>query len=216
MHSLEIADDYIAWTTRPVSALQRNRFLAAVWPKPVAESFWASFTMSCSLQVAKVKQYLKLDSGSENANSALPPGIPSLDQLQESTAKQEAQTPGRMDKMSDPESTGATNTKASSDPPTSERSRFTSLLPSISNMGLENGAAITAFKRTLARNWQPASDFGERGTFLVTGLVQIEGPKGICVLDIAASYHPRESRYTSVACGIRNYRPRHQRPRGGL
>ena len=186
-----------------------------MFPLPVAKSFWASLSTSISLQIAKVKQLLKLDKESADTASSLPSGMTSLDQLQEGSAKQEPQAPTRMDKMSDPKTTEEGSAKGPSKQSTPESSKILSILPSLPQVGNDNGAAITAFKRTLARNWHPPHDFGERGTLLLTGLVQLEGPKGLCVLDIAASYHPRESRFTHVACGIRNYRPRHQRPRGG-
>lgn len=175
---------------------------------------WASFNTSLSLQVAKVKQYLKLDGASENSESSLPPGMTSLDQLHESSAKEESQPPNRMDKLSDPESAEDGNTKEGSKQPP-EGSKILSLLPIIPLIGNDNGAAITAFKQTLAKNWKPPHDFGERGTLLVTGLVHVEGPKGSCVLDVAAAYHPEQSRYTHIMCGIRNFRPRYQRPKGG-
>ena len=178
----------------------------------MAKSFWASFSTSLSLQYAKFKQYFRLDEDSGNPSSALPSGVTRLDQLQESNAKQEPQTPARMNKLSDPKAGEEGSAKGNSKQASPESSKILSSLPSIPSV---NGAVVTAFKRTLAKNWKPPLDFGERGTLLVTGLVQIEGPKGACVLDIAASYHPRESRYTHIACGVRNFRPRHQRPRGG-
>lgn len=165
--------------------------------------------------MAKVKYYLGLGSDSPNSNPALPSGLSALEQFEESASKQSAQTTARLDKVADSKSTPVANPKASSDPSSSERSWFSAFLPSLSNMGGENSAAVTRFKQTLARYWNPASDFGERGTLLMTGLVALEGPRGSCVLDIAATYHPRESRFAHIACGVRNYRPRYQRPRGG-
>lgn len=213
-YSIEIAEDYIAWTTRPISAYQRQRFLSAIWPEPVARSFWASFSTSWSLQMAKVKYYLGLGSDSPSSNSALPSGLSAL-LFEESASKQAVQTPARLDKVADSKSTPEANPKASSDPSSPERSRFSSLMPSLSNIGGENSAAVTKFKQTLARYWNPASPFGERGTLTMTGLVALEGPRGSCVLDITAAYHPQESRFAHITCGVRNYRPRYQRPRGG-
>jgi len=213
---LEIADNYVAWTTRPVSALQKARFQAAIFPLPVAKSFWASYRTTLSFQMARLKQMLGLDEESGNPNSSLPSGMTSLDQLRKSSAKQEAQPPARMDKLPDAKSAGQGSTKETPKQPFPDSSKIlSSLLPSVVQIGNDNGAGITAWKRTLAKNWRPPHDFGQRGTLLVTGLVQIEGPKGVCVLDIAGSYHPRESRYTHVTCGIRNFRPRKQHPRGG-
>lgn len=209
----------MALTTRPISQLQNARFQAAIFPLPVIQSFWASFSTSWSLQFAKVKHYFKLDTNADGAQSSLPRGMTSLDQLQENNAKREPQSPNRMDKMSDPKAAEDNPARGSSKPnpkdPFPDRSKILTNLPTIQSISGDNGAAMTAFKRTLAKNWKPPHEFGERGTLLVSGLVQLEGPKGICVLDVQASYHPKESRYTYVACGIRSFRPRQQRPRGG-
>ncbi|KAL6715978.1 hypothetical protein ACLMJK_006940 [Lecanora helva] len=223
---LEIGDDYIAWTTRPVSAYQNARFQSAIFPLPIAKSFWASFNTAFSLQYAKIKRYLNLDNNTDMPHS-FPSSMTKLDELQEDPDDPSPQTPStRMNKLSDPKSTDNsadakidTQQKSASPPPSSSdsSSRIHPLLPSLPSLGDENNPSTNAFKRTLARNWRGAypEDFGQRGTLVVTGMVQIDGPKGSCVVDVVAAYHPVEARYTSISCGIRNYRPRVQRPRGG-
>ena len=187
-----------------------------MFPMAVAKSFWASFSASLSLQIAKVKQILNLDADAEIARSPLPPGTKSLDQLQETDAQQKSQPPPRMDKMSDPKSVGEGASKATpKQTSASEVSKILSFLPSLPQVYNENGPAIVAFKRTLARNWKHPHHFAERGTIVMTGLVKIEGSRGVCVVDIAAAYHPEDAKFTHIACGIRNFRPRSQGPRGG-
>ena len=139
----------------------------------------------------------------------------SQEHLQETDASKEPR-PSGTDEMSNSKPKEVGNANRSIDTSSQQSSKILSLLPSLLKISNDNGPDVKVFKQTLARNWKPPHDFGERGTLLVTGLVQIEGPKAVCVLDIAAAYHPQESRYTHVACGIRNFRPRNQRPKGGL
>ena len=157
-----------------------------------------------------VKQYLQIDGASEDGQ---PFNMTNMDEVDED-AEEDSHAPNRMGKMSDPESSESAKSKGNSNW-TSEDSKILSSFPKVPLMVSSNAAPVSAFQRTLAQNWNPPSNFGERGTLLVSGLVHMEGPKGACVLDVAASYHPGESRYTVVQCGIRNFRQRVQRPRGG-
>ncbi len=192
------------------------RLQSALFPWPMAQAFWASYNTFWSLQLAKVKQYLNLDSGSENSSPVIPSGMISLDKIKEKNAKQEPQTRNQMDKMSDPKATEESSAKA---PPAkqssslSDSSRILSSLPAFPKVGGDMDSAIVDFKRTLARNWHPPTNFGERGTILVSGLVRLEGPKGFCVIDVMAAYHPRDARYTHVKAGVRHFIPKRQGPR---
>lgn len=218
---IEIADEYVAWTTRPVSALQMARLQSTLFPWPMAKAFWASYNTFWSLQLARVKQYLNLDSGSANSSPVIPTGMISLDQIKQKSdqikqngAKQEPQTRTQMNKMSDPKATEESSTKTPpSKPSATDSSRVLSSLPAFPKVGGDMDSAIMEFKRTLAKNWQPPTDFGERGTILVSGLVRLEGPKGFCVIDVMAAYHPQDARYTHVKAGVRHFIPKRQGPR---
>lgn len=98
--------------------------------------------------------------------------------------------------------------KGSSRPSLSDISKILSSLPSIPQLGVDLDSAVVEFKRTLAKTWQPPHAFGERGTFVVTGLVKLEGPKAFCVVDIKAAYHPREGRYTQIDGGVKYFIPK--------
>ena len=65
-----------------------------------------------------------------------------------------------------------------------------------------------AFKQTLAKHWQPPHVFGERGNLAVCGEIEVKGPKGRCVIEVVAYYHPREARYTTLGTGLKYYLPR--------
>lgn len=209
---LEITDDYIAWTTRPVSALQVARLKSALMPLPAAKSLWASYSTYSSLQLIRLKQFLGIAPASSKTSSQLPVGAITVEQLQESSSKQETQTRAPLDKMSDPKS-DVGSTKGSAKSASSEDSKIYGSLPSLPQPGSDIDPAVRAFKRTLAKNWHRPSVFGERGTFVVRGDVELKGPKGSCVLQVVADYHPREARYTTLRLGFKYFLPKRQRPR---
>lgn len=178
----------------------------------MAKSFWASYSTYWSLQVARIKQILNVDPSSENSKPGLPPGMMNLDQIQESGANKASQSNAKLDKMADPKSSDVSSGKGSSRPSLSDISKILSSLPSIPQLGVDLDSAVVEFKRTLAKTWQPPHAFGERGTFVVTGLVKLEGPKAFCVVDIKAAYHPREGRYTQIDGGVKYFIPKKQGP----
>ncbi|KAF6233438.1 hypothetical protein HO173_008370 [Letharia columbiana] len=209
---LEIADDYIAWTTRPVSALQVARLNSALKPLPAVKSLWASYSTYCSLQLARLKQFLNIGPTSSNTSPQLPVGAVTVDQLRENSSKQETQNRAQMDKMSDPKS-DVGSTKGSAKLTSSDGSKIYGSLPSLLQPDSDIGPAIMEFKRTLAKNWHPPGAFGERGTFVVRGDVELKGPKGSCVFEVVADYHPQEARYKTVRAGLKYSLRNRVRPR---
>ena len=205
---MEITDNYIAWTTRPISSLQVARLESARAPLPVAKSLWASCSTYCSLQLARLQQILKLDPASSNKSPQLPVATLPLDQLREKGPSQETQTRTQMDKMSDLKS-DIESTKGSAKSSSPDNSKIFGLLPQPDS---DIGSAIKEFKRTLKKNWRSPSAIAERGTVVVRGDIEFAGPKASCVLEVVADYHPREARYMSVGIGFKYVLPRQQRP----
>ena len=75
--------------------------------------------------------------------------------------------------------------------------------------------ALAAFKRNLARKWKSNNLPAPRGTCVISGLVELVGPKGTCVLEVSAAYHPGENRFVSLGLAVRRAQPKQQAPRGG-
>ena len=175
------------------------------------KSFWASYSMYWTLQVARLKQLLNVDP-SKNSKPTIPPGMVTLDQVTEGGTKKESQSHAQLDKMSDPKSSDVDSAKASSRPTLSDASKILGSVPSIPQFGADISVAVQEFKRTLSKTWHPPSSIGERGTFLVVGLVRIEGPKAYCVVEIKAYYHPQERIYTQIASGVKYLIPKRQGP----
>lgn len=179
---------------------------------PVAKSFWASYSTYWSLQLARLKQFLNITPASSNTSTHFPAGAINVKQLQQDGSKQETQSRAQMDKMSDPKSEVG-STKGSAKSPSSNPSKLYGALPSLPQPGSDIDPAVTAFKRTLAKNWRPPDAFGERGTFAIRGEVELKGPRGSCIFEIVADYHPREAKYRTLRCGLKYFLPKHIRPR---
>lgn len=208
---MEITPEYIAWTTRPVSALQVARLNSAIMPLPVAKSLWASCNTYYSLQLAKLKQYLNADQSSSEDSPQLPVGDIQIDQFGEKSPSKETQNRAQMNEMPAQKS-DVGSPKDSAKPTASNSSKIYQIVPSLPLPHSDIGTAIKEFKRSMAKNWQIPNTVGERGTFVVTGDIELVGPKGSCVLAVVADYHPREAKYKNIRIIFKYLIPRRQRP----
>ena len=182
-------------------------------PLPAAKSLWASYSTYCSLQLARVKQFLNIDTASSKTNAQFPVDAVRIGQLREDSSKQETQARAQMNKMSDPKPDVSSTKGSAESASSSDSSRIYGSLPSLPQPGSDIGSAITEFKRTLAKTWRPPSAFGERGTFVVRGQLELKGPTGSCVLEILADYHPGEASYRTLGVAPKYILPYRQRPR---
>ncbi|KAL8766942.1 MAG: hypothetical protein Q9209_006423 [Squamulea sp. 1 TL-2023] len=213
---LEISDDHISWTTRPVHPLHYIKLQNALWPTSLASSMWASYKTMASLQYAKLRTYLKLSSESKPSTSTDSPGLSLPDIHQQ--MKPPKQDPSATSKSDQPAESTAPNgtdgqpltSQSASDTPKPFQLRFPP--PGTSD---DLASAITAFKTTFSQTWRPASAPPGRGTVLFSGMVELVGPKGVAVLDVMGAYHAAESRWTSVGIAVRRMQSKKQSPKGG-
>lgn len=184
----------------------------------MASSFWASYTTILSLQVARAKQILGIKSEPDKNSPQAPAGFVDFQKLAKTTNKQESHSGAGIEKTSGSESKSPEimPTKSSSKAASSDAARVLPPLPSIPQPGGDMSSALMAFKRTLAKTWHPPSTPPERGTFMVSGLIELAGSKAVCVLDVQAVYHPRDSRWVAIGIGVRRLQQRKQGPKGGI
>ena len=202
---------------RPVHPINMSRLQSALWPKPMLSSVWASYGVLWSLQVAKVKSFLNIKSETAPTISSTSPDFIALQRSTENKDKKVSDTTSPTD-ISTSTKTKTPNlgtSQPSAKSGSEDGSKLLRGLPSIPQPSTEMASALTAFKRTLLKTWRPASVPAPRGTFMVSGLVQVSGPKGHCVLDIRAAYHPAEKRWVAIGMGVRRVQLRKQAPRGG-
>ena len=178
-------------------------------------SVWASYSALWSLQVAKIKSFLNIKPNPETREPRTPPGLIDFQRLAKTRDKQQRHPGLGVEDSSDAKPSDTAVSKPLSRPATSDAAKVLPLLPSLPQSGGDMGSALTAFKQTLAKTWKPAVAPAPRGTFMVSGLVEVLGPKGVCVLDVRAAYHPAESRWVTIGMGVRRIQPRKQGPKGG-
>ena len=182
----------------------------------MAASLWASYKHLLSLRLARAKEYLNIKSQQENMNPN--PSGSFFDFRWLASQKQDSQPNPGVEGVSQAESGRATAPEAASTTlPTRAPSNSTNALPpmpSLPEPGEDISTALKTFRRTLLKTWKRPKIPAERGTFLVSGLVQVEGSKAVCTLDVRATYHPQESKWVTVLLGVRRLQPRRQAPKG--
>lgn len=219
--SIEITEDYVAWTKRPVTQRNNSRLQRALWPSAVFSSLWAASRHVFGLRVEKAKKIFGFETNAGN-----PPNP--THQSQEKTGlrnKEETVGPASDNAEERTLRSGEASHRSAITSPTS-RIPGGSSISNGKNVGLpqqpvvktqEKDVPVTlaVLAKTLARSWKPVRTEPPRGSCLVSGLVEVVGTKGKCVMDVTAVYDPSLDKYLSVNSGIRTLRSRPQRPRGG-
>ena len=213
---LEIADNYIAWTTRPIDPVQVSRLQATLWPKSIAVSVWSSYNTLWSLQVARAKQFLGIQSDDKPESKST--GVVDFQEMANKSQKKKSGTPAEPDAETEElpvaPHTPSRNLSSSDDKKASEAKQR---LQSLGLLGVvtDFSSALTSFKDSLLKTWKFPHAPPERGTVLVSGLVELVGSKATCVLDVRAAFHPKENRFVAIGVGVRRLQARKQAPKGG-
>ena len=214
---LEIADNYIAWTTRPIDPVQVSRLQATLWPKSIAVSVWSSYNTLWSLQVARAKQFLGIQSDDKPESKST--GVVDFQEMADKGQKKKSGTPAERDAETEElpiaPHTPSPNLSSSDDKKASEAKQR---LQSLGLLGVVTDfkSALTSFKDSLLKTWKFPHAPPERGTVLVSGLVELVGSKATCVLDVRAAFHPKENRFVAIGVGVRRLQARKQAPKGGI
>jgi hypothetical protein len=201
-------------TTRPVKEANVKRLNRALFPTATAFSFLATWKTLWQFQVNRVRSFLNLEPVAGSEKPRLPPGYRNLDNFTKKGAAEPSNLDG-MQGVKPPTSTDSPETKDSTMPPLSERAWLLKPLPSVPEPGEELSTATQEFKKTLVKNWKPASLGLPRGSLGVSGFVEVVGPKGMCVLDVSAAYDPTTKVWDGITLKIRRMQPRAQMPLGG-
>lgn len=136
--------------------------------------------------------------------------------------KQESQTnpdfeQGEETTNTDPAPPSATPSKAA---PAEDGSKTSTAKQKLHNVGMRGtmqdfGTALHVFQHSLINTWKMPHAPPERGSIMVSGLVEIVGSKATCVLDVRAAYHPKENRWVAIGVGVRRLQAKKQAPKGG-
>ena len=180
----------------------------------MTSSFWASSQVYWSLQMAKLKNFLGIQSDSEPPNQIVPRRYVKHPQLLRTDDRQNKRKP-QADPGVKEASQIAPSKSLSGAAGSADAAKGFPPLPAVPQPNGDMSSALMTFKRTLAKTWRPASIPPPRGSFIVSGLVELEGPRGMCVLDVHAAYHPKESRWEAISVALRRLQQRKQSPKGG-
>lgn len=179
----------------------------------VARSLYASYLHLIILRLDKYQQFVNSKLPEDRRHKLL-----SEEQLRASEAVGFSELPPRIKEASGSEAGVVSHTeqppKTKLDRVSSSPTRVFPPLPSLPETGEDFNLAFTTFKRVLAKTSKDPSLHGERGVCLVSGLVEVEGPKAVCVMDVRAFYHPGDSRWVAIAIGVRRMQAKQQYPRG--
>ncbi|KAI9811337.1 MAG: hypothetical protein M1827_005497 [Pycnora praestabilis] len=219
---LEITDDFIAWTIKPVTPQNYFRLHQALWPTALTSSFWASYTAVFSLEVQKFKAFFGMGTKNDQQLSTTIPlalqGMRGGRQTDNQQANSESASGNPSGPLVESSESAKSSVSSTSNPKpensVSLRDKLTSL-PSLPAPSQEMSTMLSAFMTKLAVTWKPAKPPPPRGTFLVSGLVEVQGSKAVCVIDVQAAYNPIESKWDQVALKVRRLQPRKQAPPGG-
>ena len=193
--------------------MQVSRLRTALFPVSMASSFWAGYNTYWSLQLAKVRQYLNIDSAMGEPDSTKPTGYVDFQRL--ANDKRQSQPESGNGKGDESKTSGIPSIASPSDSKANAKGTAFPPLPSIPQPSGDLSSSLSSFKSTLARTWKPAGMPPPRGTFLVSGLVEVIGSKGLIVMDVKAAYHPEQQTWPAMVLKVRRISPHKQSPKGG-
>ncbi|KAF2482280.1 hypothetical protein BDY17DRAFT_298259 [Neohortaea acidophila] len=220
---IEIGDGFVAWSTQKVDAEKQWRTQRALVPKAAASGIWAASKVMAGIQWRRVKQYL----GWEEVN---PMSVEERFRLAIAMSQREDDKSRRPKQTSPGTPTAAPNAAASTattNPITPPKSNLPWHLPNVklpyadpdadtsSSPPLDITIARHVFSATLSKLWNPKKAEAPRGTFLVEGIVEVNGGTGKVIFDVSGFYDPRANKFVNINAGIRKVKRWKQRPKGG-
>ena len=177
-----------------MDAINVARLRNTLSPTPIVLSLWASYKTLWDTSITKIRKALDM----KPLDKRFPPGFAFL-QLENAENERDNNRAASSEN-------GNQETKQTAN-------QWSKLLPPLPQPGPDYANASRAFKKTLAKKWNRTVDLElPRGTILMSGLLELNGPKAICVLEVKAAYEVRASQWLAVGVGIRREQPRRQTP----
>jgi hypothetical protein len=209
--------------------MEQQRLDRMLWPKAAVSSLYTSMSVLARLQWHKAKQTLGIQSKSSKDEEFLlrhwramqrmqdkhsgrpgssPPGVtPDLAAQQQSANNSDA--PEQSSAKAASAGTGAAghatdSPNPASNFPTLPSTAFPSEIP----------FALHMFHHSM-RHQKRSKLEPPKGTCVVSGLVEVNGPRARATLDVQALYHVQHARFEVVQAGVRSYKLARQPPMGG-
>ena len=203
--SIEITAEEIAWTTRPISAKQYLRSKEIFQPRPILSAMWASWTTFWSSRWARIHTMITYGSKPEDLSTESPSISLNLQNLIKVRPNEDNQiNSGMNDPPPEPDKDLSEAGRTKDQSQVSPNSKQSSNSDDLSPLRQDLNAALEDFSFNLSKDWKPPKLVPERGTVLAFGLIQLDGPRASCLLEVTALYDPQESRFrSSVGIKIR-------------
>lgn len=225
---IEIAGDYIAWSTMPVDSLTVSRVRRALWPTPMFQAVWAFITVQSTQNLTRIGTVLGRETKPQPTFEALvalhkarSPPTPTTSNNAGVTTVPTTRTPDPSGAPKQPNIMNAPPTKKTQ--PIAEESEkpiYTGIevvKPSFAQIQEHMKTARIAFRQKFNSVWTPPVEFPSRGSIFVSGLVEIGGKKGLVVLEVRSFWDPKTKAFDirNTRLELKRFQPTVQRPRGG-
>lgn len=223
---VEVTEDLaLRWTTRPVEESHHRRLNNALFPTAVANSLYADTKVKVIRSWNDFRTYIGFEDKSQERRKSLSqiltsPPLPPKPNSPTST------TPSGSSSDTTPSASNTQQSETQASPPPSQKDpttqalgkntsleRFLPSLPPPTNMTPNLVVFWLNFRKEMQKNLvhiQPP-----RGTFMVSGLVEIIGDRARMTLDVAAAYDPRIGKYVMLRAKMRSITEHRQYPKGG-
>lgn len=194
-HSLEIGDEYITLTSRPLSEQQYRKLQRTLLPASVAVSMWASMKTFVQLQLARAKELTSVKGIFGGQGHISQPRPIELNDIVRPIAETEPQGSSGEITRSKAKGAEAKGAEAKGSDKLSVRGSMDSIKAFLQHnlVGKDCQMAYASFKNSIERTW-PSDTFVERGQISLLGRVEIIGTQGSAVFSVLALYNPRKSR----------------------
>ncbi|KAI9805420.1 MAG: hypothetical protein M1825_000671 [Sarcosagium campestre] len=205
---IEITEEYIAWSTRPVSELNVSRLRQALWPESMSLAFLAGYHVLFWHHFNTLKSIL----GFSNARDSFDP-----QQRKKILTKVQSRQSNLLEGQPGPDSASSSDTSEASSsankegpsPPSSKIVKVNAA----AKYGLplvwllvdipERRSAYRAFLHTLMSTWRSPMINPPRGNVIISGLIKFRGPLGESIVDVSGAYNPQDPRWTGVTIQVR-------------
>lgn len=178
-------------------------------------ALWTSYRLSWTLQLARFKAFLNLDPQQDQSNTGGIPGLFNLRYFGNVGYKQDSHLGAKIEEFPESQAEHAEEGLVDGEQFSKSEDSIPPKDPQISPMEDDMKAALETFKQTLAKKWKQPEAVIERGALIISGMLEMQGPRASCVMDVRATYLPKESRYIAIGASVRRFQLRKQSPKGG-
>ncbi len=232
---IEIADDYVAWTTMPVDSLTVFRIRHALWPSALTRSLWSFSKVLFWHDTSAIGAILRIQTKPQPSVDTILSQTMKRSSAQSGNPKQPAEespspptdaSSRAFEEPSHPDQNRALDKSASDrlDELKNKLEEETQKLEKIQKEMKDNTTplklhlykAYLAFKMKFAQTWRPAPNYPPRGSIVVSGLIELDSPRAWLVMDVRAAWDPKTEQYDarSMQFGIRRLQMKRQAPIG--